>query len=73
MKDVTDAELSWLIRLEKLLRNQPKDISLLSRFGKLVVTRPDVVEDCFDQNGDIHNVDELMIIETRIEPSGEAL
>ena len=76
MKDLTQKELKWVMRLEKFLDTMPIGLCILvNHGGSLVVTRSFEIERCFKDKGYALDPESLYEILTSgdIRPNSESL
>jgi len=75
MRELTQKEYAWVVRLEKLLDKMPLGICILVNQDQIIVTRPSEVQRYFDEHSHTDSPEELYEIITcgDIRPNGESI
>ena len=75
MKKITQKEIKWAARLEKVLDAMPPNICLLVNHGSIAVTRPEEVKRYFDEHGHTDEPETLYEIITAgdVRPNSESM
>ena len=75
MKEITQKEVKWAMRLKKVLDAMPLNICLLVNHGTIVVTRPEEVDRYFKEHGHTDDPESLyeIFVSGDVRPNGESL